>query len=100
MNKRLFVAVCMSWLLWGLPSYAASGKKQDFKCYLESTAGDKVMFFKWHEDDKLKQQAGLVAQKVTSGGQDVYIKSVTECVPLNEPFKRAKANELDKKTLR
>lgn len=102
MSKILLAIMCISTLLLALPSYAEKekAKKQDFKCYLDSTAGDKVMFFRWLEEEKLKQQAGLIAQKVTSGGQDIYIKSVMECVLLGQPFKSAKANKLDEKTVR
>ncbi len=100
MSKILLAIMCISALLMALPSYAEKAKKQDFKCYLDSTAGDKVMFFRWLEEEKLKQQAGLIARKVSSSGQDLYIKSVMECVLLGQPFKSAKANKLDEKTVR
>lgn len=79
----------------------ADGDRQDFKCHIDTAQGDKVVFYRWKTDELALKMAGLPGSRLTDGkGKKYYIKSVTECVPLNVDFGSEEAQKLDKHTLR
>ena len=72
-------------------------RKQDYKCYVETTVDHRIEFFHWQVDSLQKLQNKLVAMQVYTKNRHVraYIKDVIECAPLDVPFKNAKARALD-----
>ena len=82
-------------------SFSAVAERQDFKCFVDSTVGEKIIFFSAEEKDKLKQQAALVASQLNRESHNrFYVKHVYECVTLDEAFKATKAKALDEQTVR
>lgn len=75
-------------------------KKQDYKCYVETTADHRIEFFHWRIDRVQKRINRLVTMPVYTKNSQAraYIKEVIECAPLDVPFKNAKARALDKIT--
>ena len=75
--------------------------KQDFKCFITSIKGEKVAFFRWELNNwKLKMAKLPGTQLKDSNGRKYYIKSVEECVELDNDFTSDAAILLDKQTLR
>lgn len=70
---------------------------QDYKCYVESSYGDEyLVFFKWNKKDVSRQKMALTAKQLTDKiGKRYFVKSVGECVPVNEDFISTIAMELD-----
>jgi len=80
---------------------AAASEKQEYKCYVDTSDGAKVVFYRWqtHEFDiKVASLAGR--QNVNNKGKKYFIKDVAECVALNDEFSSSSAKKLDLKTLR
>ncbi|MGS0691010.1 TapY2 family type IVa secretion system protein [Shewanella sp. 30m-9] len=75
-------------------------KKQDYKCYVETTADHRIEFFHWRIDSVQKRINKLVTMPVYTDNRyaRTYIKEVIECAPLDVPFKNAKARALDEIT--
>lgn len=73
----------------------------DYKCYIETTNGFDITFYKWKTSTTQLMQAKLPATKYKDvNSKDVYIKDVVECVILDEKFKSKNAKDLDNKTVR
>jgi hypothetical protein len=73
----------------------------DYKCFVETTKGIDITFYKWKPATTELMQAKLPATKYKDvNSKDVYIKDVVECVELDEKFKSKSAKDLDKKTVR
>ncbi|ACJ30402.1 Conserved hypothetical protein [Shewanella piezotolerans WP3] len=99
----------MKWLLLMsllLSSAAGAGEekmsKQDFKCYVDTSINEQVVFYRWQVDKTASLMASLPASRAADNerGQSAYIKDVYECVALEEDFSSIKAQKLDSATLR
>lgn len=96
MSKYMILSLLL--LLGSTPAIAA---KQSYKCYLLTTNGPEIAFYRWKEQDLPTKQAELVASKRKDNrGKAYYVKDVKECTLLSEEFSSAEAKALDKKTLR
>lgn len=85
-------------LTLSVPVFAS--EKQDYKCFVKSTDGDKVLFYRWKTKDvKFKSAALIASKRKDKKGKSFYIKSVQECVEINQDFKSAEAQATDKITL-
>ncbi len=101
MSRPLLCLVAMSIAISGfaIAEQNSHFKKQDYKCYLETTLGYQMAFFgRWKENEVQLQMAKLIAKKLP--GEGGYIKSVEECVGMNEVFTLDGAQKLDEITLR
>jgi hypothetical protein len=72
----------------------------DYKCYLKTSFGHEIGFYRWHEKLYVQEVAKLIASKMQTSDGDVYIKEVIECTKLDQDFGRPDAILLDKKTVR
>jgi hypothetical protein len=72
----------------------------DYKCYLKTSFGHEIGFYRWHEKLYVQEVAKLIASKMQTADGDVYIKEVIECTKLDQDFGRPDAILLDKKTVR
>ncbi|MGS0673557.1 TapY2 family type IVa secretion system protein [Shewanella sp. 0m-4] len=99
----------MKWLLFPILSFSAAAVAQDqpvekaeYKCFVETSVSKKVVFYRWEVNRFQRNMNRLSARKVPNDGRSnrPYIKDVFECVLLDEPFKSAEANALDKVTPR
>ncbi|GIU09886.1 hypothetical protein TUM4261_18940 [Shewanella sp. c952] len=99
----------MKWLMlislfFNSAAYAEEAKvsKQDFKCYVDTTIDEQVVFYRWQENKAASLMASLPASRAAENerGQSAYIKDVYECVALKENFSSLKAQKLDSVTLR
>ncbi|MCW3173434.1 TapY2 family type IVa secretion system protein [Shewanella subflava] len=98
MIKYISVLTCFTLCSLSLPVSAA---KQDYKCYVNTTKGSKVLFYRWQEKDAQLRSARIVGKQLTDNkGKKYFIKEVEECVLLSQDFKSEKAKEQDKQTLR
>ncbi|QFU25216.1 hypothetical protein FS418_07795 [Shewanella sp. YLB-09] len=73
-------------------------EKMEYKCYLKTTKGYEIAFYRWEVNNFQINVAKLPAQKVP--GSKIYIKDVEECVELNEMFSIGHAQKLDEETAR
>uniref|UniRef100_Q0HXK2 Uncharacterized protein n=1 Tax=Shewanella sp. (strain MR-7) TaxID=60481 RepID=Q0HXK2_SHESR len=94
-------AVCLL-LLWGLqwPAMAAEKeKRQDYKCYLETNQGAKLMRFSWFESKAEQYQLSLPGTKLPRLPRDkpiaLYAKTVLECVKNTESFTLEEAKQAE-----
>ena len=91
-------------ILFGPFAYVANVQADemvDYKCYIETTSGFDITFYKWKTSTTQLMQAKLPATKYKdANSKDVYIKDVIECVTLDEKFKSKSAKDLDSKTVR
>ncbi|MFV7769304.1 TapY2 family type IVa secretion system protein [Shewanella marisflavi] len=99
MNKLVVSVLCFALSSVASSAFAA---KQDYKCFINSTKkGEQVVFYRWSEKDLQLRVASLPGKQLTDNkGKKYFIKSVEECVPLNEEFSSKQAKALDKRTLR
>ncbi|MDF0534464.1 TapY2 family type IVa secretion system protein [Shewanella yunxiaonensis] len=96
MNKYLVCGLFLTFMT--APSMAA---KVSYKCYLLTTKGQEIAFYRWNEDDFAAKQATIVASKRTDAkGKTYYVKAVEECVKMSDEFSSEVAKKLDKQTLR
>jgi hypothetical protein len=72
----------------------------EYKCFLETSFGNEIGFYKWAENKRVIEMARLPATKMQTSDGAVYIKEVLECVPLEQDFGRPDAIILDKATVR
>ncbi|WOT04288.1 TapY2 family type IVa secretion system protein [Shewanella youngdeokensis] len=81
---------------------AADVVKKDFKCYVDTTIEKQVVFYRWDISQVERLIASLPATQSAKKAKNMtaYIKSVDECVLLDEPFQSRDAQRLDKLTLR
>ncbi|MBW8184438.1 TapY2 family type IVa secretion system protein [Shewanella nanhaiensis] len=86
--------------LLSLSTTAVASEKQDYKCFVNSTDGDKVVFYRWKTDELKLKMAKLVGRTNTNKkGKKYFIKEVQECVHINDTFESADAQKVDKVTL-
>ncbi|WP_065187439.1 TapY2 family type IVa secretion system protein [Shewanella woodyi] len=94
--KRFMISI----FLFGLSATTVASAKQDYKCFVNSTDGDKVVFYRWKADELKLKMAKLVGRTNTNKrGKKYFIKEVQECVNINENFESAGAQKVDKVTL-
>ena len=80
------------------PESFAMGKN-DYKCFIEGTRGEKIVFYRWKEDKLKLNMAKLVGSTNVDGqNNQFYIKSVEECVTFSQDFSSRRAMKLDNKT--
>ena len=90
----------VSLLLFALSTSAFASEKQDYKCLINSTDGDKVVFYRWETKKiKLKIAALVGRSNMNKKGKKYYIKNVDECVVINQDFESADGQNIDKITL-
>ncbi len=75
--------------------------KTDFKCHVNTSEGDKILFYHW-DNKSVTKKAAMLTGKAQKGkkGKKFYIKNATQCIPLSETFKEKDAQILDKQTAR
>ncbi len=102
--KTKIVGICLAALFssstFGVQA-AADNKASDYKCYLETTRGYQIGFYRWKDNQKAILMAKLVGTQTYSKDKPTpYIKEVGECVRLDDDFTSAEAQALDKMTAR
>ncbi|MCG9695995.1 TapY2 family type IVa secretion system protein [Shewanella sp. Isolate11] len=99
MIRFIMSVTCVLAMAMSQPVLAA---KQDYKCFINSSAkGHQVVFYRWDSKDLQQKAASLVGkQRTDNKGKKYFIKSVEECVPLSEEFSSKQAKAQDKRTLR
>ncbi|QSX34741.1 TapY2 family type IVa secretion system protein [Shewanella avicenniae] len=98
MKLLLTLAILMS---CAVSQSAFAAAKVSYKCYLETTKGHEVAFYRWSDENIVSKVAGLSASKRKDNkGKTYYVKQAVECVPQSEEFSSKAAQKLDKKTLR
>ena len=81
-------------------SLVFASEKQDYKCYVNSTDGDKIVFYRWQVTEYKLKAASLPGRiNVNKDNKKYYIKDVHECVLLNEEFTLGLAQKLDRATV-
>ncbi|MCF1428130.1 MAG: TapY2 family type IVa secretion system protein [Shewanella sp.] len=102
--KTKMIGICLAVLAASgtFSVQAASDKKaSDYKCYLETTRGHQIGFYRWKENKKTMLMAKLVGMQTYSKDKPKpYIKEVLECVKLHDEFSSESAQQLDKMTAR
>lgn len=94
MTLALFASAVIS-------TMAFASEKLEYKCYVDTTDGDKVVFYRWQiHEFELKVASLAGRQNVNTKGKKYFIKDVVECVALNEEFSSSSAKKLDLNTLR
>lgn len=93
--------VCLL-LLWGLQWSAMAAeneKRQDYKCYLETNQGFKLMRFSWFESKVNEYLLTLAGTQLPRLPRDkpipLYAKAVLECVKMSEPFTLEQAKQAE-----
>ena len=77
-------------------SLVFASEKQDYKCYVNSTDGDKIVFYRWQvKEYKLKVDSLPGRINVSKDNKKFYIRNVHECVLINETFTLGRAQKLD-----
>jgi hypothetical protein len=74
--------------------------KKDFKCFVDTNVGKKVVFYRWNVKKVNQYMSRLPATKIPNNGKAnrAYIKTVVECIKLDEQFKSAEAQRIDERT--
>ncbi len=94
----LFTSAVMSTFI---STTAFASEKREYKCYVDTTDGDKVVFYRWQTHEFELKVASLAGrQNINNKGKKYFIKDVAECVALNDEFSSNRAKKLDLKTLR
>lgn len=76
-------------------------EKMDYKCFINSSIGNQVLFYSWPIKEFELKVASLPSKQFTDRkGRKVFIQSVEECVSINEPFISNKAQKQDRLTVR
>ena len=99
--RNVFFAVSLSILF--LSFGASAEKREDFKCYVETNQGDKVVRFSWLPSKTKLYMAKFVGQRLSKAGEGsplpLYIKTMVECVKSEQTFEKAEAQVMEKMTL-
>ncbi|QLE84654.1 hypothetical protein FLM48_05840 [Shewanella sp. Scap07] len=93
--------IIMISLILVFSSAVAAEEKGDYKCFVETTEGETLMFFRWKIADAKRQEQALVGQ--TFQGKKLksnYVKKVMECQLDYKSFANANAQRLDKTMVR
>ncbi|MGI2257740.1 TapY2 family type IVa secretion system protein [Shewanella sp. GXUN23E] len=98
------ISVSLVLVTWALSATAVDAKtedKRDYKCYLNTTIGEQIGFYRWPVKQRNLLMAKLVGSQAFSNSKPTpYIKEVIECVGLDDEFSTAPAQALDKQTVR
>ncbi|NRD72812.1 hypothetical protein HQQ94_06025 [Shewanella sp. VB17] len=85
-------------LFFSVPLFAS--EKQDYKCFVKSTDGDKIVFYRWQVKEIKLNIATLVGRtNKNNKGKTYYIKTVDECVTIEQDFNAIDAQKMDKITV-
>jgi len=77
-----------------------ASEKQEYKCYVDSTDGEKIVFYRWQVSEyKLKAASLPGRMNVSKDNKKYYIKNVHECAFMDEMFTIGRAQKLDKSTV-
>ena len=91
-NVLLFAVFC-SISAWAEP-------REDYKCFLLTTQGERVLNFSWQPSLVKRYQHQLVGTKMPaqphSNGMPLYVKQVYECIKIIEAFKSSKARQFER----
>ena len=81
---------------------SAAESAQDYKCYIKSSYGNEyIVFFKWKDKDVRRHMTVLPSTQLTDRmSKKYFVKSVDECITLDEEFVSTTARKLDRQTLR
>ncbi|GGI99204.1 hypothetical protein GCM10007978_41300 [Shewanella hanedai] len=90
----------VSLFLFALSMSTFASEKQDYKCFINSTDGDRVVFYRWEAKEIKLKMATLVGRtNMNKKGKKYYIKNVQECVLINQDFESSDGQDIDKITL-
>ncbi len=68
----------------------------DYKCYLETTAGNKVVYFSWEKSKVQTQLANIVTKTITvDGSVRAVVKHRIECTKAKNSFSNKEASVID-----
>ncbi|MEC4728273.1 TapY2 family type IVa secretion system protein [Shewanella sp. D64] len=99
--RNIFLAVSLSVLPLSFSTLAE--EREDFKCYVETTQGEKIVRFSWDPSKTKLYMAKFVGKRLSKSGQGsplpLYIKSMIECVKAEYTFEKSQARALEKVTL-
>ncbi len=74
--------------------------KQEYKCFINSTDGEKIVFYQWKVNEYKLKAASLPGRiNFNKKNKKYYIKDVHECVIINETFTMGRAQKLDRATV-
>ncbi|WP_338592134.1 TapY2 family type IVa secretion system protein [Shewanella khirikhana] len=97
MRSRLLIVV----LIVSFSSFAGGEEFKSVKCYVNTSQGEKIVFYSWKEKDLAKNIPKLIGKRLQDErGNPNYIKQVYECVTSNQRFNSMGANRLEKNALR
>ncbi len=75
--------------------------KMDYKCFISSSIGHKVLFYSWPIKEFELKMASLPSKQFSDRkGRKVFIQDVEECVAVNESFQSTQAQKQDQLTVR
>ncbi|ACA85660.1 TapY2 family type IVa secretion system protein [Shewanella woodyi] len=98
MKKLLWViSLCCLWLSFS----TTAEERADYKCYVDTNQGHKVVRFSWYPSKTKLYMARFVGKRMTSdkGSQPLYIKSMLECVNVTQSFNKPQARAVEQRTL-
>jgi hypothetical protein len=99
--KKTFCAVSLCFLFLSFGTVAE--QREDFKCYVETTQGHKLLRFSWLPSKTKNYMAKFVGKRVSHSGQGnsvpLYIKTMLECVKSQQSFNKPEAREVEEMTL-
>lgn len=83
-------------LLFITPFSVQAAKYVDYKCYLDTTAGKKVIYFTWKQSKVRTRLANMVTKKITVDGDTrVMVKQKLECIKADKTFSNKEAYKID-----
>ncbi|PKG57175.1 hypothetical protein CXF83_17650 [Shewanella sp. Choline-02u-19] len=98
------INLCLLAILLPSFSWAATlprTEKMDYKCFIKSSAGNKVLFYNWPIKEFELKMASLPSKQYSDKkGRKVFIQDVEECVAINDAFASKKAQKQDELTVR
>ncbi|RYV02561.1 hypothetical protein SOPP22_08515 [Shewanella sp. OPT22] len=81
-------------------SVASAEQRVAYKCFLETTLGNKVIYFHWAKSKVKKRLANLVTSSVPiQGKQRAIVKHKVECIKAAKKFSNKEAFEIDAKNV-
>lgn len=91
------ISVCCLWF----SSAIAAEDRADYKCYVDTNQGHKVVLFSWYPSKTKLYMAKFVGKRVPSdkGSVPLYIKSMLECVNVSRSFTKPQARAVEERTL-
>ncbi|GGI72070.1 TapY2 family type IVa secretion system protein [Shewanella gelidii] len=100
MVRTIFFGIAVSFSVTAMA--ANPNERSDFKCYLDTTIGPKIMLFDWKKSEKAKEMNRLVAKRLEepNSNQAFHVKKVIECRVDSKSFRNAKAFAIDDRIVR